>query len=191
MYLPGTLICTSQLSSLHAYRTPQYSTLAVYIITHISPSLSSCSSHQLPQPSLSKILSPLSLSLYTMKKLIQRLSRGADSTNYSLLRSESRTSARSRRCNTLRILKSRQSGGVPEGHLPVYVGEESERFVVNAELLNHPVFMKLLNISAQEYGYEQKGVLRIPCHVLVFEKVLEAVRVNEVSPDVLQLLESF
>lgn len=75
--------------------------------------------------------------------------------------------------------------------MPVYVGEESERFVVNAELLNHPVFMKLLNISAQEYGYEQKGVLRIPCHVLVFEKVLEAVRVNEVSPDVLQLLESF
>ncbi|XP_074375340.1 auxin-responsive protein SAUR71-like [Apium graveolens] len=126
-----------------------------------------------------------------MKKLIQRLSRVADSTNYSLLRSESRVSARSRRCNSLRILKPRRSGGVPEGHLPVYVGEESERFVVNAELLNHPVFMKLLNISAQEYGYEQKGVLRIPCHVLVFEKVLEAVRVNEISPDVLQLLDSF
>ncbi|KAK8272214.1 hypothetical protein V6Z12_D11G315000 [Gossypium hirsutum] len=34
-----------------------------------------------------------------------------------------------------------------------------ERFVVNAELLNHPVFVGLLNKSAQEYGYEQKGVL--------------------------------
>ena len=75
--------------------------------------------------------------------------------------------------------------------MPVYVGDESERFVVNAELLNHPVFMKLLNISAQEYGYEQKGVLRIPCHVLVFERVMEALRVNQVSQDVLELLDSF
>ncbi|KAK1393160.1 Auxin-responsive protein SAUR41 [Heracleum sosnowskyi] len=126
-----------------------------------------------------------------MKKLIQRLSRVADSTHYSLLRSDSRASSRSRRCDSLRLLKRRRTGSVPEGHLPVYVGEESERFIVNAELLNHPVFMKLLNISAQEYGYEQKGVLRIPCHVLVFEKVLEALRVDEVSPDILELLDSF
>lgn len=62
---------------------------------------------------------------------------------------------------------------------------------MNAELLNHPIFMKLLNISAEEYGYEQKGVLRIPCNVVVFEKVLEALRVDEVSPDVLELLDSF
>ncbi|WOG91641.1 hypothetical protein DCAR_0310891 [Daucus carota subsp. sativus] len=121
-----------------------------------------------------------------MKKLIQRFSRVTDSTNYSLLRSESRASTR-----PCRLMKPRRSGGVPEGHLPVYVGDESERFVVNAELLNHPVFMKLLNISAQEYGYEQKGVLRIPCHVFVFERVLEALRINQVSQDVLELLDSF
>lgn len=58
--------------------------------------------------------------------------------------------------------------------MPVYVGEEMERFVVSAELLNHPVFVRLLNKSAQEYGYEQQGVLRIPCHVIVFERVLHA-----------------
>jgi SAUR family protein len=68
---------------------------------------------------------------------------------------------------------------VPEGHVPVYVGDEMERFVVSAELLNHPIFVKLLNKSAQEYGYEQKGVLRIPCHVLVFERVLEALRLGQ------------
>ena len=67
---------------------------------------------------------------------------------------------------------------MPEGHLPVYVGDEMERFVVSAEFLNHPIFIKLLNKSAQEYGYEQQGVLRIPCHVLVFERVLEAVRLG-------------
>jgi SAUR family protein len=63
---------------------------------------------------------------------------------------------------------------VPEGHVPVYVGEEMVRFIVTAELLNHPVFVNLLNISAQEYGYQ--GVLRIPCRVVVFERVLEAIR---------------
>jgi SAUR family protein len=79
---------------------------------------------------------------------------------------------------------------VPEGHLPVYVGDEMERFVVSADLLSHPIFVKLLNKSAQEYGYEQKGVLRIPCHVLVFERVLEALRFGEMSRDVQDLLNS-
>ncbi|KAI3515530.1 hypothetical protein L1887_14429 [Cichorium endivia] len=60
------------------------------------------------------------------------------------------------------MAKPRRSNSVPEGHLPVYVGEEMERFVVNAELLNHPIFINLLNKSAQEYDYKQKGVLRIP-----------------------------
>ncbi|CAA0842141.1 Auxin-responsive protein SAUR71 [Striga hermonthica] len=91
-----------------------------------------------------------------MKKLMRRLSRVADS---SMLRSERRTAG---------------GGRVPEGHLPVYVGEEMERFVVSAEHLNHPIFVKLLNRSAQEYGYEQRGVLRIPCRVFVFRRVLHA-----------------
>lgn len=49
-----------------------------------------------------------------------------------------------------------------------------ERFVVSAELLNHPLFIDLLNKSAQEYGYRQKGVLRIACHVIIFRRLLEA-----------------
>ncbi|KAF5815164.1 putative small auxin-up RNA [Helianthus annuus] len=117
-----------------------------------------------------------------MKKLIRRLSRVADSSHYSLLRSDPRFSRRSR------TPKSRRSGGVPEGHLPVYVGDEMERFIVSADLLNHPIFISLLNKSAQEYGYEQKGVLRIPCHVLLFERVLEAMRLGqEADYDQLQL----
>lgn len=79
---------------------------------------------------------------------------------------------------------------VPEGHVPVYVGDEMERFVVSAELLNHPIFIGLLNKSAQEYGYDQKGVLRIPCHVLVFERIMEALRLGLESRDVEDLLSS-
>ncbi|KAL3508257.1 hypothetical protein ACH5RR_027658 [Cinchona calisaya] len=110
-----------------------------------------------------------------MKKLMRRLSRVSDSSQYCLLRSESggtRDGGRGR---------GRGVVGVPEGHVPVYVGEEMERFVVSAKLLNHPIFVTLLNKSAQEYGYEQKGVLRIPCHVWLFERVLEALRLG--GPD--------
>ncbi|CAK9174985.1 unnamed protein product [Ilex paraguariensis] len=131
-----------------------------------------------------------------MKKLIRRLSRVADSSQYCLLRSESGSSSviYQRRSDSFRVSttsSSRRSGGVPEGHLPVYVGDEMERFVVSAELLNQPIFRELLNKSAQEYGYEQKGVLRIPCHVSVFERVLEALRVGgDESGDLQDILNS-
>ncbi|KFK35532.1 hypothetical protein AALP_AA4G002900 [Arabis alpina] len=104
-----------------------------------------------------------------MKQLIRRLSRVSDSSQYSLLRSESQS---------CRSKKEKAKSRVPEGHVPVYVGQEMERFVVSAELLNHPVFVALLKRSAQEYGYEQQGVLRIPCHVLVFERILESLRLG-------------
>ncbi|XWS27532.1 hypothetical protein CRYUN_Cryun26dG0123500 [Craigia yunnanensis] len=133
-----------------------------------------------------------------MKQLIRRLSRVADaSSQYSLLRSDTSTRHRTatRRAESFRVvvssLKKSAPRSVPEGHVPVYVGEEMERFVVNAELLNHPVFIGLLNKSAQEYGYEQKGLLHIPCHVLVFERVLEALRLGVESRDLQDLLRSF
>ncbi|XP_047339275.1 auxin-responsive protein SAUR71-like [Impatiens glandulifera] len=118
-----------------------------------------------------------------MKKLIKRLSRVSDSSQYFLLRTDCvGSTAKS---------GSRSSVSVPEGHFPVYVGEEMERFVVSADLLNYPIFVKLLNKSAQEYGYEQKGVLRIPCHVIVFERIIEAFRLADESPDTgLDLLNS-
>ncbi|KAK8476567.1 hypothetical protein V6N13_142599 [Hibiscus sabdariffa] len=105
-----------------------------------------------------------------MKRFIRRLSRVADasSSHYCLLRSD--TTSRHRSAASLK--------SVPEGHVPIYVGEEMELFVVKAELLNHPVFIALLDRSAQEYGYDQKGVLHIPCHVLVFERVMEALRLG-------------
>ncbi|KAF5824154.1 putative small auxin-up RNA [Helianthus annuus] len=96
-----------------------------------------------------------------MNKLMRRLARAS----HSLLRSSAALGG--------------SSASVPEGHLPVYVGEEMERFVVSAELLSHPLFISLLNKSAQEYGYQQKGVLRIPCHVIIFRRLMEALRVGE------------
>lgn len=48
-----------------------------------------------------------------------------------------------------------------------------ERFEVRTEFLGHPIFIEFLQRSAQEYGYDQQGVLRIPCPVSLFERVLD------------------
>jgi SAUR family protein len=64
---------------------------------------------------------------------------------------------------------------VPEGHVPVCVGEEGgpvERFAVRAELLGEPAFAALLRRAAQEYGYAHPGALRIPCTAAEFRRLL-------------------
>lgn len=118
-----------------------------------------------------------------MKQLIRRLSRVSDSSQYCLLRRDApRRSGRAqsfREAAASKFRRSRPGPPVPQGHVPVYVGDEMERFAVSAELLNHPVFVTLLEKSAAEYGYEQKGVLRIPCHVLIFERLMEALRIGD------------
>uniref|UniRef100_A0ACD5YND4 Uncharacterized protein n=1 Tax=Avena sativa TaxID=4498 RepID=A0ACD5YND4_AVESA len=66
-------------------------------------------------------------------------------------------------------------GRVPQGHVPVCVGEEGgpvERFAVRADLLGRPAFAALLMRAAQEYGYGHPGALRIPCPVADFRRLL-------------------
>ncbi|XP_010537785.1 PREDICTED: auxin-responsive protein SAUR41 isoform X2 [Tarenaya hassleriana] len=132
-----------------------------------------------------------------MKHLIRRLSRVADSSptehRHHLLSSSSRR-RRKPHAQPLSYSRAAAAAAVPAGHVPVYVGEEMERFVVSAELMNHPVFVGLLNRSAQEYGYAQKGVLHIPCHVIVFERVVDSLRLGltgESTRDLQELAASF
>ncbi|WRX26953.1 Small auxin-up RNA - like 10 [Theobroma cacao] len=104
-----------------------------------------------------------------MKKLMRRLSRVKvnRSTQYSVLRSEPPDP----------VEPTKLRSDVPQGHFPVYVGiDQGRRFIISAEMLRHPIFVELLNRSAQEYGYEQRGVLRIPINDVVFERVLESLR---------------
>ncbi|RLN08809.1 auxin-responsive protein SAUR71-like [Panicum miliaceum] len=74
-----------------------------------------------------------------------------------------------------RQVRARKGKGVPEGHVPVCVGEEGgpvERFAVRAELLGEPAFAALLRRAAQEYGYAHPGALRIPCPAAEFRRLL-------------------
>ncbi|OWM81936.1 protein SMALL AUXIN UP-REGULATED RNA 10-like [Punica granatum] len=64
---------------------------------------------------------------------------------------------------------------VPKGFLAVCVGKELKRFVIPMEYLRHQAFGILLQEAEEEFGFQQEGVLKIPCQVTVFEKILKAV----------------
>ncbi|KAI3717305.1 hypothetical protein L1987_68847 [Smallanthus sonchifolius] len=64
----------------------------------------------------------------------------------------------------------------PRGCIALYVGEERLRFVVQTSHLSHPLFRLLLEKTAEEFGFEQKDRLVIPCRVDVFQEVVSAVK---------------
>ena len=67
-----------------------------------------------------------------------------------------------------------KSEGVPKGHLAVYVGEsndDTQRYLVPVIYFNHPLFLQLLKEAEEEYGFDQKGTITIPCHVEEFRYV--------------------
>ncbi|RYR55028.1 hypothetical protein Ahy_A06g030281 isoform C [Arachis hypogaea] len=64
---------------------------------------------------------------------------------------------------------------VPKGYLAICVGEELKRFVIPTVYLGHQAFQILLREAEEEFGFQQTGVLRIPCEVSVFESILKMV----------------
>lgn len=66
---------------------------------------------------------------------------------------------------------------IPKGCLTVLVGqgEEQQRFIVSIMDINHPLFVELLKEAEEEYGFEQKGPIMIPCHVEEFRSVQDLI----------------
>lgn len=65
-------------------------------------------------------------------------------------------------------------GKTPKGFIAIkagHMGEEQQRFVVPVVYLNHPLFMHLLKEAEEEYGFDQKGTITIPCRVEEFRYV--------------------
>ncbi|OWM69483.1 auxin-responsive protein SAUR71-like [Punica granatum] len=61
---------------------------------------------------------------------------------------------------------------VPKGYLAVYVGPELRRFVIPASCLAMPEFRMLMDMVAEEFGFEHQGGIRIPCEEAQFEEIL-------------------
>ncbi|KAF3452687.1 hypothetical protein FNV43_RR03120 [Rhamnella rubrinervis] len=62
---------------------------------------------------------------------------------------------------------------IPPGFLAVYVGTtERRRFLIPTRFLNLPVFVALLKMTEEEFGFECSGGLVLPCEVGFFEEIL-------------------
>lgn len=79
----------------------------------------------------------------------------------------------------------------PTGFLAVYVGEERRRFVVPTGYLTHPLFKMLLEKAYNEFGFEQRNGLVVPCSVNAFQEVLSAVECCHGMFDFGKLVEEF
>ncbi|KAI3990325.1 hypothetical protein MKX01_037664 [Papaver californicum] len=66
-------------------------------------------------------------------------------------------------------------GAVPKGFLAVCVGREMKRFIIPTEFLAHRAFEMLLREAEEEFGFQHEGILRIPCEVCVFQRILKMV----------------
>ena len=61
----------------------------------------------------------------------------------------------------------------PKGYVPICVGTNEDtctRFVVHIKALREAYFCELLGRSAEEYGFRNEGVLRIPFEAREFEE---------------------
>eukprot|EP01018_Ginkgo_biloba_P026898 Gb_31036 [translate_table: standard] len=76
---------------------------------------------------------------------------------------------------------------VPKGYMAVYVGKELRRFVIPTVYMNHSVFRVLLDKTADEFGFDQKGGLIIPCETLFFEHLIWLLNNNDPSVQSLEL----
>ncbi|KAF8007902.1 hypothetical protein BT93_K1791 [Corymbia citriodora subsp. variegata] len=79
----------------------------------------------------------------------------------------------------------------PSGFFAVYVGDEHRRFVVPTSFLSHPLFKMLLEKASNEFGFEQRERLVVPCSVSTFQEVLGAIEGCNGRFDFGKLVEEF
>ncbi|XP_059298203.1 auxin-induced protein 10A5-like [Lycium ferocissimum] len=70
---------------------------------------------------------------------------------------------------------------VKEGHFVVHAIDDGKprRFVVDLSYLADPGFVRLLEQAEEEFGFEQEGVLAVPCRHNDLEKILESRKKNK------------
>lgn len=70
---------------------------------------------------------------------------------------------------------------VPEDHLAIYAGnlQVMRRYIIRTSYLNHPLFRLLLDEAEKEFGFEQRGVLRIPCEAKLIERLIWMLQTND------------
>ncbi|KAL3536096.1 hypothetical protein ACH5RR_004557 [Cinchona calisaya] len=79
----------------------------------------------------------------------------------------------------------------PTGTFALYVGEGRERFVVPTGYLSHPLFKMLLEKAYDEFGFDQRNGLVVPCSVATFKEVVSAIECCNSKFDFGDLVQEF
>ncbi|KAJ0963627.1 hypothetical protein J5N97_028749 [Dioscorea zingiberensis] len=64
---------------------------------------------------------------------------------------------------------------VKEGHfavLAVHGQRPPKRYVVSLRCLSHPLFLRLLEMAGEEFGFRQSGALAVPCRPSELERII-------------------
>ena len=74
---------------------------------------------------------------------------------------------------------------VKEGFFPVFAvkGKETQRFVIELDHLTNPEFLSLLDQAREEYGFQQKGALSLPCRPHELQEILEHNKEKNAGPE--------
>ncbi|GFQ03294.1 auxin-induced protein 10a5 [Phtheirospermum japonicum] len=108
-------------------------------------------------------------SLISLKLLIKRLQ------NHLQQSRRIDTSSRGFECEEFGT-NERVPDDVKEGHFAIVARNEDDkptRFVVGLCVLKHPDFLKLLKMAEEEYGFQQRGALAVPCQPEELKRILQ------------------
>ncbi|XVE51740.1 hypothetical protein DITRI_Ditri02bG0064900 [Diplodiscus trichospermus] len=80
----------------------------------------------------------------------------------------------------LQVREKEREGGeaAPKGYVPVMVGKEEKelaKFMIHIDMFKNEYFAGLLEMVAQEIGYENRGILRIPFSAECFRNLLNQI----------------
>ena len=75
--------------------------------------------------------------------------------------------------------------GVKEGFFTVFAvkGKETQKFVIELDHLTNPAFLSLLDQAREEYGFQQKGALSLPCRPHELQEILEHGKENNAGTE--------
>ncbi|KAJ4958468.1 hypothetical protein NE237_025579 [Protea cynaroides] len=119
-----------------------------------------------------------------LQQILKKWKKLANAPKNSSKSSSSNNSSGSKSINFLKrtlsfseVSSVSRGGGhiIPKGFLAVCVGKELKRYIIPTEYLGHRAFGILLREAEEEFGFQNEGVLRIPCEVSLFEKILKVV----------------
>ncbi|CAI8614867.1 unnamed protein product [Vicia faba] len=83
-------------------------------------------------------------------------------------------------CNLLKEFEEEKKHPIVKrsGVFALYVGEERQRYVVPIGYLCHPLFKMLLEKAYNEFGFQRRNGLVVPCSVSTFREVVNAIGCN-------------